>query len=231
MTPMVGAASLLLATWLALPDTWGTVTLLQAADKLGLRAFVTGSPACPPAAKRCIGLHVHVVEVDGEPVASPQWMYRDVAHANALFAAIGVGFTVVDVDALAATQAQMVTRRDRDLLGRSHFSRGVVHVFVVARLGDVDVAGEEIRGVHWRDRADTSRRWVILSAIGSSTVLAHELGHFFGLPHSTYEVSIMNKAPRPTPAWVDRVFHPDELAVMRGRRDAMLADGMLRALR
>jgi hypothetical protein len=212
-------------------STWGTATLLAAREQLGLRAFVTGSPRCPaPAtgrATRCIGLHVHVVEVDGEPVASSEWMYADVEHANRLFAEIDVGFTVVAVDGLDAGMADVETRRDRDHLGRPHFSRGVVHVFVVRRLADVDVEGAEIRGVHWRDRADTSRRWVILSAIGSSTVLAHELGHFFGLPHSGYEVSIMNKAPRPTPTWPDRVFHRDEIAKMRKRRDAMLADGMI----
>lgn len=226
---MIGAA--LTAAWLVaapLPDTWGTATLVRAADELGLRAFVTGAPRCPKAAKHCIGLHVHVVEVDGEPVADARWMYRDVAHANKLFAEIGVGFTVVDVDGLGADKADMQTRRDRDLLGRKLFSRGVVHVFVVRRLADVDIAGAEIRGVHWRDRADTARRWVILSAIGSSTVLAHELGHFFGLPHSSYEVSIMNKSPRLSPTWPDRVFHEDELAIMRRRRDTMLADGMIR---
>jgi hypothetical protein len=59
-------------------------------------------------------------------------------------------------------------------------------------------------------------------------VLAHELGHFFGLPHSRYPISIMNKKPSPDrPAWPDLVFHPEELVIMGDRRDAMLADGTL----
>jgi len=58
-------------------------------------------------------------------------------------------------------------------------------------------------------------------------VLAHELGHFFGLPHSKYPVSIMNKTPRDDPPHAERGFHAKELAIMTRQRDAMIADGTL----
>lgn len=208
--------------------TWSTAVLVHAAQTLGLRAFVTGTGRCPQAAEVCVGIVVHPVVEDDAPVQTPLWFSQQIAHANRLFAAIGVGFEVADVVAAPPEFADLRTREQRDLLGRKAHTRSVVHVFLVRRLADVDIEGEIIRGVHWRDRIDTSRRWVILSSVASHPVLAHELGHFFGLPHSRYPISIMNKNPAPgRPSWPDLVFHPDELDIMGQRRDAMLADGTL----
>jgi hypothetical protein len=101
-------------------------------------------------------------------------------------------------------------------------------VYLVRKLADVDVEGEVIRGVHWRYRPDTSKRWIILSSIASSLVLSHEMGHFFGLPHSGYKVSLMNKKPAPgRPPWPLRVFAPQELTKMKRDRDSMKQSGML----
>lgn len=226
--PAVGAA-MLASTPLATESATHIAALVARAEKGGRELFVEGTGSCPSEAKHCFGIALHVVEVEDQPVQTPTWIFHHVAHANKLFAPISVGFEVVSVDALPASKAKMETRTDRDHLGRKIFGRSVVHVFVVSRLADVDIEGEEIRGVHWRDRADTSRRWIILSAIGSPLVLAHEMGHFFGLPHSRYDISIMNKTPRPLPTWPDRVFAKPELRKMERHRDEMLGDGMLRA--
>ncbi|MEX1362522.1 MAG: matrixin family metalloprotease [Nannocystaceae bacterium] len=206
----------------------GAATMARAREQLGRQAFVTGSPRCPAKARRCFELALHVVEEDGEDVQTPQWFAAQVREANRLFAPIGVGFTVGSVAPVDARFADVATRLQRDELGRTEHSLGVIHVFVVRRLGDVDVEGEVIRGVHWRDRAETSRRWIILSSIASSMVLAHETGHFFGLPHSRYRTSLMNKSPHRDPPWSQRTFVDEELRIMEGRRDQMLADGTLR---
>ena len=205
-----------------------TATLFRAKDKLGIKAFVTGSPKCPEEAKFCFGIAAHIVVVDDEPVQSPEHFAAHIQEANRLFAPIGVGFEAVSVEAEDAGRADVETRSDRDRLGKDDFSRGVVHVFLVRKLADVDIEGEVIRGVHWRYRADTARRWIILSSIASSLVLAHEMGHFFGLPHSSYKISLMNKKPAPgRPPWPLRTFAPPELKKMQRDRDAMKQSGML----
>lgn len=209
----------------------GAATMAQAREALGRQAFVTGSPRCPSKARHCVELAVHVVVEDGAEVVSPQWFAQHVHEANRLFASIGVGFSVGSVAPVDAAFADTQTRQQRDELGRKEHSLGVVHVFVVRQLGNVDAPGEVIRGVHWRDRAETSRRWIILSSIASPMVLPHELGHFFGLPHSRHRTSLMNKSPHLDPPWPQRSFVDEELEIMRGRRDQMLADGTLRAVR
>ncbi len=228
------AAGLVVAATLGMLGTeWAAhvVAVAQAKDQLGFRAFETGTGQCPAKAKFCFGLAVHIVTSDGtregEPVQTPVWLHDQIAHANRLFAVISVGFEVASADTLASEVGDVQTRSDRDQLGRHVFSTGVVHVFVVKLLADVDIAGEVIRGVHWRYRPDVTKRWVILSSIASFTVMAHELGHFFGLPHSKYEVSIMNKSPRDLP-WPDRVFAKPEVEITGRRTSEMLADGSLK---
>lgn len=192
-----------------------------------LAGFVDDTPRCPPERDACFGIHLHVVVDEGAPVRDLAWVSDQLARAEERFgAAIDVGFEVVAVDALPAEQRDIVTRLDRDKLGRPHFSRGVVHVFVVGSLADVDGPGE-IRGVHWRDRAATERRWVIVSSIAGSLTLTHELGHFFSLPHSRYPVSLMNKGESPIP-WSERAFHPREAQRMKRARAQMVASGALK---
>ncbi|HGG57543.1 MAG TPA: hypothetical protein ENK31_07085 [Nannocystis exedens] len=136
-------------------------------------------------------------------------------------------FEIVAVDVLTKDQRDIISRSDRDRLGRPYFSRGLVHVFVVGSLANVDDPGE-IRGVHWRDRSNTARRWIILSSIAGPMTLTHELGHFFSLPHSRYENSLMNKRPGGLP-FGERGFHTREAKRMRRAKKTMLMNGSLKA--
>jgi hypothetical protein len=210
----MGFAGLFVLSWLV-------------AAGVDLEAFVSGAPSCAAEAHHCFGIRLHMVIEGGAAVRPPEWFAAQIIQANRLFAPAGVTFELHSAAPVEAERAEIETRLDRDLLGRDRFTTGVIHVFVVRRLADVDIVGEQIRGVHWRDRGRTSRRWIILSSIGSSRVLAHELGHFFGLRHSSYRVSIMNKRPRSEPPWEERVFARPELARIRTRAHALVRSGAL----
>ena len=207
------------------------VSLLAAApvpkdSSVDLEAYVRDTPRCLTTA-HCFGVHLHMVVTPEGATQDDAWVRAQVEQNDRHFALIDTSFEIVAADAVPASELEIDDRDERDALGHDRFTRGVVHVFVVGRLADVDIAGNEIRGVHWRERADRTHRWVILSRIAGSLVLSHELGHFFGLPHSDYDISLMNKTVRLTPLVSELTFAEPEVVRMRKHRDRMLTSKML----
>ena len=78
----------------------------------------------------------------------------------------------------------------------------------------------------WHARND-DRKYVIVSAQALERTLAHELGHFFGLPHSAYAISIMNKSERKDPPIEQRTFADEEIAAMKPHLLRLLRDKLL----
>lgn len=128
--------------------------------------------------------------------ASPEapdaaWIEAQVAEANRLFAPAEVRFEVTVRRDLPEAEARLEDRADRDALA-AHVVPKTVNFFAVLSLRDVDDPSQYRRGVHWRWRKDRSRRYVIVSKVAGPSVLAHELGHFFGNGHTDVVDNVMS---------------------------------------
>lgn len=189
-----------------------------------LAALSAGLPACDAGRAHCLGIRLHVtVDADGKAIAQPAWLAAQLAAADRQFAPLDVGFEVVGVDALPASAARIASPADRDAVSSGRLVGKAIHVFITGRLDDVDVPDGVIRGVTWHVRG-SERKYVILSTVAPDRVLAHELGHVFGLPHSTYAISIMNKTVRAEPPPEQRRFADPEIAAMRPVLERLLRD-------
>ena len=191
-----------------------------------LAALTAGLPACDAARAHCIGIQLHVpVGPDSGDglIARAEWLAVELAEANRHFAPIDVGFQVVGADALPAGAGHVATPADRDAVAEGRLVGKVIHLFITGQLDDVDQPDGVIRGVTWHLRGD-DHKYVILSTAAPERVLAHELGHVFGLPHSRYAISIMNKRPRAEPPIEQRTFADPEIAAMRPALRRLLRD-------
>jgi hypothetical protein len=136
------------------------------------------------------GLAIAVADDErGTPVQSDAWIESRIAAAEKLFGPIGVHFRWTIRTKLADEHARMETRRDRDRLA-DLLEPQVINVKIVQSLRDVDDPALYRMGVCWR-RGD-GRPYLIVSQVARPTVLAHELGHFFGNPHSTTPNNVMS---------------------------------------
>ncbi len=184
-------------------------------DATDIDTFQTAAPHCDPARAHCFALRLHVArDDDGAMVVEPAWIAAQIAMANHHFAVIDTSFQVAGVDFLPSEAARVEDRAERSSFAKLTGGR-VIDVFFTGYLADVDKPGAFIRGVTWH--IGEERRLIILSAVAPERTLAHELGHFFGLPHSKYAVSIMNKTPRDEPPPEERRFADEEIAKMKAQ--------------
>ena len=163
---------------------------------LGLVWLASGTVAAAEALT-VLPLRVHVAEVRDaadvhvRPTRDAAWVDQQVAEANRLMAPAGVTFDIQTRLALHARHARLETRADRDALGRLP-AGAAIDVFIVESLRDVDEPERLRMGVHWRRRSNRSRHYVILASTAGPTVLAHELGHYFGNPHTDVVDNVMS---------------------------------------
>jgi len=137
------------------------------------------------------GLAISIASQGGVHVKDDAWIVQQIASANELFAPAGVSFRWTLEKALADAHAAMHSPADRDDLSALTEKTGSVDVFLVSELEDIDEPGRMRKGVVWTHKPD-GKRYVVLSAAAPIGVLAHELGHFFGNPHTKVEDNVMS---------------------------------------
>lgn len=135
-------------------------------------------------------ISIAVAVEDGVPARDDAWIASQIEDANELYAPTGVRFRWTLRREIPSAHAQIHTRADRDALAPL-VEKNVIDVFVVAALEDVDEPGRYRKGVAWTSKP-TNKRFLILSGAAFPTVLAHELGHFFGNGHTTVADNLMS---------------------------------------
>lgn len=171
---------------------------------LGL--FVTlsvNATASEPAGNEPVtfGLAFSIVAPDGSPVRDDAWIDDQIRAANTLYAAAGVRFRWTTQKPLATARADVHTRGDRDAFA-SLTDDDVIDIFLVRSLEDVDEPGRMRKGVCWTSSPE-KKRYIVLSSEAPSGVLAHELGHFFGNPHSAVPDNVMSYTRTGAPPFFD----------------------------
>ncbi|WP_437654171.1 hypothetical protein [Sorangium sp. So ce1182] len=174
---------------------------LLSAGSLASRLARAAGPGAAPV--RAFPLSIAVAEGDaGKPVRDEPWVDAQIAEAVRLFEPAGVALRKAASRALSPRFAWIETRADRDALASALEARRI-NVMIVASLRDVDDPRRFRMGVHWRHRATPERRFVIVAAHAPPTVLAHELGHFFGLGHSGTDDNVMSYSRTGAPVSFD----------------------------
>ncbi len=166
-----------------------------------LAAPVAPAPAAP--ADLLIKLRVRVAQCPAVPGGQPQavqsvdWVTQHVNAARAQFAPHGIAVIAV-TEPFTPSRCELLTRADRDALAADVIGKDdEVRVLVVPRVRDLAVPTYDLKGVHWKAGG---KRWIYLTASARPPVLAHELCHYFGLPHDPAGGNLMTPGPS-SPAW------------------------------
>jgi hypothetical protein len=125
------------------------------------------------------------------PVVDASFLDEQIARAVEIFGPFGVAFAFRPVVDLAAERRALETREDRDALGGELEAR-VINVFFVESLRDVDDPSRYRMGVTWRQRTALLHKYVVVASSALPTTMAHELGHFLGLDHSSVKNNLMS---------------------------------------
>ncbi|HMI89587.1 MAG TPA: hypothetical protein VK550_36185 [Polyangiaceae bacterium] len=164
---------------------------------------------------------VGAVNVDGERVVDDAWVDAQWAAVDRLYADIGIRFERRWAEPLPATSARLETKDDRDALG-AYFVDGVINVFFVKALLDIDEIGRIRMGVCWR--TPSRKRFVAVASNAKPTVLAHELGHFLGNGHSKVVDNVMSYDRTGRPVFFDAT----QKKTMRTTALQLLRDGVVK---
>lgn len=198
----------------------------RAAIRLGglgipIAVLLSAAVIAPAQSVTTMPIALTVAEENGAAVVGEGWIRERLAQADAIFAPAHVAFLVRERHTMGEPHLAMETRSDRHALAELLVARSI-NVFVVRSLRDVDDPSLMRQGVHWRSPRVPGSHYVIVSSVAGETTLAHELGHFFGNPHSPVVNNIMSYERDGT---VLPFFDERQLRRIRARARRFLSSG------
>jgi uracil-DNA glycosylase len=166
------------------------------------------------------GLSFSIARDGNARVVDDGWVNAQIEEANRLFSPLGTRFRWTMEKELPEPHGEMHSRADRDAL-TSLTEKDVVDVFLVRALEDVDEPGRMRMGVCWTGVG--GKRFLVVSRIAAPSVLAHELGHFFGNPHSKVLNNVMSYSRDGSPPFFDAL----QTATIKRFSSQFIASGRL----
>lgn len=124
-------------------------------------------------------------------VVDAAFLTEQIDNANRIYAPFGVSFENGAERSLDARFAALEDRADRDALADELDAEGI-NVFFVESLRDVDDPARMRMGVTWRKLTNLKKRYIVVASSAHSTTMAHELGHFLGLDHTSVKNNLMS---------------------------------------
>ena len=170
----------------------GALSWLVEPQRLSAKPRLSGKPlAEPPRLLLAPAISFSGEGKDKHDVVDDAFVASQITTANELYAPFGVGFTRAESRVLASKHAALEGREDRDALA-DELAPSAVNVFFVASLRDVDDPTRLRMGVTWRKLTDLKKKYIVVASSARPTTLAHELGHFLGLDHSSVKNNLMS---------------------------------------
>lgn len=164
-------------------------------------SLLTGSAFAKPDPKPlvvpyAIGVVTRKVDKDGKtvdaPVVSKAFVDEQLKQCAEIFGEFALSFAAGAKErALDGKMAKLEDRADRDAMA-DFMLPGVVNIYFVESLRDVDDPKKHRMGVTWRKLSNLKKKYVIVAASARETTLAHELGHFLGNDHSYVKNNLMS---------------------------------------
>lgn len=168
--------------------------------KLGRRAFALGAATLVSGASGgaradtgpTFGLVLHRPTPTEEAHGFTHDLARSLALAQAIYRPLGFDLALTDAAPLDARFRRIESVTTRDALAPLVRAQRI-NVFLVDALRDADAKDVWRLGVTWDSRSAPVRRYIILTRGARDSSLAHELGHFFGIPeHSSTKNNLMS---------------------------------------
>jgi len=169
-----------------------------------------------------VRLRIRIARCSGADTRSASWVSEHVDEADRVLRHYGIRLTAHQ-ETFTPERCELLTAADRSSLAGHVSTDDAVTVLVVPRVRDLDVITYDLMGVHWRyagrDERLRGRRWIFLTARARPPVLAHELGHYFGLPHDPAGGNLMTPGESSP---IRKMLRPKPFAPVLTKRQAAI---------